>query len=83
TATVKTKGKIEEIEIPAIIKVKDKFTLNGKDITDKLDTTAFKAINDSLNSEEFKEGVIRELRSNSDTPIDEETINQVKAVLNS
>ena len=30
-----------------------------------------KAINDSLNSEEFKEGVIRELRSNSDTPIDE------------
>uniref|UniRef100_UPI0015E187D5 hemagglutinin repeat-containing protein n=1 Tax=Campylobacter concisus TaxID=199 RepID=UPI0015E187D5 len=83
TATVKTKGKIEEVEIPAIIKVKDKFTLNGKDITDKLDTTAFKAINDSLNSEEFKEGVIRELRSNSDTPIDEETINQVKAVLNS
>ena len=83
TATVKTKGKIEEIEIPAIIKVKDKFTLNGKDITDKLDTTTFKAINDSLNSEEFKEGVIRELRSNSNTPIDEETINQVKAVLNS
>ena len=83
TATIKTKGKIEEIEIPAIIKVKDKFTLNGKDITDKLDTTAFKAINDSLNSEEFKEGVIRELRSNSNTPIDEETINQVKAVLNS
>ena len=83
TATIKTKGKIEEIEIPAIIKVKDKFTLNGKDITDKLDTTAFKAINDSLNSEEFKEGVIRELRSNSNTPIDEETINQVKALLNS
>ena len=83
TATIKTKGKIEEIEIPAIIKVKDKFTLNGKDITDKLDTTAFKAINDSLNSEEFKEGVIRELRSNSDTPIDEETINQAKALLNS
>ena len=83
TATIKTKGKIEEIEIPAIIKVKDKFTLNGKDITDKLDATAFKAINDSLNSEEFKEGVIRELRSNSDTLIDEETINQVKAVLNS
>ena len=83
TATIKTKGKIEEVEIPAIIKVKDKFTLNGKDITDKLDATAFKAINDSLNSEEFKEGVIRELRSNSDTPIDEETINQVKAVLNS
>ncbi|WP_103615743.1 filamentous hemagglutinin N-terminal domain-containing protein [Campylobacter concisus] len=83
TATIKTKGKIEEIEIPAIIKVKDKFTLNGKDITDKLDTTAFKAINDSLNSEEFKEGVIRELRSSSNTPIDEETINQVKAVLNS
>ena len=83
TATIKTKGKIEEIEIPAIIKVKDKFTLNGKDITDKLDTTTFKAINDSLNSEEFKEGVIRELRSNSDTPIDEETINQVKALLNS
>ena len=83
TATVKNKGKIEEVEIPAIIKVKDKFTLNGKDITDKLDTTTFKAINDSLNSEEFKEGVIRELRSNSDTPIDEETINQVKAVLDS
>ncbi|WP_462110275.1 two-partner secretion domain-containing protein [Campylobacter concisus] len=83
TATVKTKGKIEEIEIPAIIKVKDKFTLNGKDITNKLDATTFKAINDSLNSEEFKEGVIRELRSNSNTPIDEETINQVKAVLNS
>jgi len=83
TATIKTKGKIEEIEIPAIIKVKDKFTLNGKDITNKLDATAFKAINDSLNSDEFKEGVIRELRSNSDTPIDEETINQVKAVLNS
>ena len=83
TATVKNKGKIEEVEIPAIIKVKDKFTLNGKDITNKLDATAFKAINDSLNSEEFKEGVIRELRSNSDTPIDEETINQVKAVLNS
>lgn len=83
TATIKTKGKIEEIEIPAIIKVKDKFTLNGKDITNKLDTTTFKAINDSLNSEEFKEGVIRELRSNSDTPIDEETINQVKALLNS
>ena len=83
TATIKTKGKIEEIEIPAIIKVKDKFTLNGKDITNKLDATTFKAINDSLNSEEFKEGVIRELRSNSNTPIDEETINQVKAVLNS
>ena len=83
TATIKTKGKIEEVEIPAIIKVKDKFTLNGKDITDKLDTTTFKAINDSLNSEEFKEGVIRELRSSSNTPIDEETINQVKAVLNS
>ena len=83
TATVKNKGKIEEVEIPAIIKVKDKFTLNGKDITNKLDATTFKAINDSLNSEEFKEGVIRELRSNSDTPIDEETINQVKAVLDS
>ena len=83
TATVKNKGKIEEVEIPAIIKVKDKFTLNGKDITNKLDATTFKAINDSLNSEEFKEGVIRELRSNSNTPIDEETINQVKAVLNS
>ncbi|WP_343210998.1 hemagglutinin repeat-containing protein [Campylobacter concisus] len=83
TATVKNKGKIEEVEIPAIIKVKDKFTLNGKDITNKLDATTFKAINDSLNSEEFKEGVIRELRSNSDTPIDEETIKQVKAVLNS
>ena len=83
TATIKTKGKIEEVEIPAIIKVKDKFTLNGKDITDKLDTTTFKAINDSLNSEEFKEGVIRELRSSSNTPIDEETIKQVKAVLNS
>ena len=83
TATVKNKGKIEEVEIPAIIKVKDKFTLNGKDITNKLDATTFKAINDSLNSEEFKEGVIRELRSSSDTPIDEETINQVKAVLNS
>ena len=83
TATVKNKGKIEEVEIPAIIKVKDKFTLNGKDITDKLDTTTFKAINDSLNSEEFKEGVIRELRSSSVTPIDEKTINQVKAVLNS
>ena len=82
-ATVKTKGKIEEIEIPAIIKVKDKFILNGKDITDKLDTTAYKAINDSLNSDEFKEGVIRELRSSSVTPIDEETINQVKALLNS
>ncbi|MGF7493774.1 hemagglutinin repeat-containing protein [Campylobacter concisus] len=83
TATVKNKGKIEEVEIPAIIKVKDKFTLNGKDITNKLDATTFKAINDSLNSEEFKEGVIRELRSNSDTPIDEETIKQVKAVLDS
>ena len=83
TATVKNKGKIEEVEIPAIIKVKDKFTLNGKDITNKLDATTFKAINDSLNSDEFKEGVIRELRSNSNTPIDEETINQVKAVLNS
>ena len=83
TATVKNKGKIEEVEIPAIIKVKDKFTLNGKDITNKLDVTTFKAINDSLNSEEFKEGVIRELRSSSDTPIDEETIKQVKAVLNS
>jgi len=83
TATVKTKGKIEEAEIPAIIKVKDKFILNGKDITNKLDATAYKAINDSLNSDEFKEGVIRELRSNSNTPIDEETINQVKAVLNS
>ena len=83
TATVKNKGKIEEVEIPAIIKVKDKFTLNGKDITNKLDATTFKAINDSLNSEEFKEGVIRELRSNSNTPIDEETIKQVKAVLNS
>ena len=83
TATVKNKGKIEEVEIPAIIKVKDKFTLNGKDITNKLDAATFKAINDSLNSDEFKEGVIRELRSNSNTPIDEETINQVKAVLNS
>ncbi|WP_149703441.1 filamentous hemagglutinin N-terminal domain-containing protein [Campylobacter concisus] len=83
TATVKNKGKIEEVEIPAIIKVKDKFTLNGKDITNKLDATTFKAINDSLNSEEFKEGVIRELRSSSNTPIDEETINQVKAVLDS
>ena len=83
TATIKTKGKIEEIEIPAIIKVKDKFTLNGKDITNKLDTTTFKTINDSLNSDEFKEGVIRELRSNSNTPIDEETIKQVKALLNS
>ncbi|WP_103645138.1 filamentous hemagglutinin N-terminal domain-containing protein [Campylobacter concisus] len=83
TATVKNKGKIEEVEIPAIIKVKDKFTLNGKDITNKLDATTFKTINDSLNSEEFKEGVIRELRSNSNTPIDEETINQVKAVLDS
>ena len=83
TATVKNKGKIEEVEIPAIIKVKGKFTLNGKDITNKLDATTFKAINDSLNSEEFKEGVIRELRSSSNTPIDEETINQVKAVLNS
>ena len=83
TATVKNKGKIEEVEIPAIIKVKDKFTLNGKDITNKLDATTFKAINDSLNSEEFKEGVIRELRSNSNTPIDEDTIKQVKAVLDS
>ena len=37
----------------------------------------------ALNSQEFKDNVIRELRSNSKTPVNEKTINQIKATLNS
>ena len=37
----------------------------------------------ALNSQEFKDNVIRELRSNSKTPLNEKTINQIKATLNS
>ncbi|MDL0089300.1 hemagglutinin repeat-containing protein [Campylobacter gastrosuis] len=83
TATITDKGKIKEIEIPAVIKVKDKFILNGKDITDKLDTNLANNINQTLNSQEFKDNIIKELTSNQTTPIDEKTINQIKATLNS
>ena len=37
----------------------------------------------ALNSQEFKDNVIKELRSNSKTPLNEKTINQIKATLNS
>ncbi|QCD45668.1 hypothetical protein [Campylobacter mucosalis] len=83
TATITDKGKIKEIEIPAVIKVKDKFILNGKDITNKLDTNLANNINQTLNSQEFKDNIIKELTSNQSTPIDEKTINQIKATLNS
>lgn len=82
TATITDKGKIKEIEIPAIIKIKDKFILNGKDITNKLDTNLANNINQTLNSQEFKDNIIKELTSNQSTPIDEKTINQIKATLN-
>ena len=83
TATITDKGKISEVEIPSIIKVKDRFILNGNDITDKLDTQIANQIQNALNSQEFKDNVIRELRSNSKTPLNEKTINQIKATLNS
>jgi len=83
TATITDKGKISEVEIPSIIKVKDRFILNGNDITDKLDTQIANQIQNALNSQEFKDNVIRELRSNSKTPVNEKTINQIKATLNS
>ncbi|PPB51189.1 two-partner secretion domain-containing protein [Campylobacter hyointestinalis] len=83
TATITDKGKIKEVEIPAIIKIKEKFILNGNDITDKLDIKTYNKISNTLNSQEFKEGIIKELTSNPNTPIDEKTINQIKATLNS
>ena len=83
TATITDKGKISEVEIPSIIKVKDRFILNGNDITDKLDTQIANQIQNALNSQEFKDNVIRELRSNPKTPLNEKTINQIKATLNS
>ena len=83
TATATDKGKINEVEIPSIIKVKDRFILNGNDITDKLDTQIANQILNALNSQEFKDNVIKELRSNSKTTIDEKMINQIKATLNS
>ncbi|MGG7092033.1 hypothetical protein U5B17_09680, partial [Campylobacter sp. 1BO] len=83
TATITDKGKIKEVEIPAIIKIKEKFILNGNDITDKLDIKTYDKILNTLNSQEFKDNIIKELRSNPNTPIDEKTINQIKATLNS
>ena len=83
TATITDKGKISEVEIPSIIKVKDRFILNGNDITDKLDTQIANQMLNALNSQEFKDNVIKELRSNSKTPLNEKTINQIKATLNS
>ncbi|MBR8464736.1 hypothetical protein KDD93_09225, partial [Campylobacter sp. faydin G-24] len=83
TATITDKGKIKDIEIPTIIKVKDKFILNGKDITHKLDTSIANEISKSLDPTILSENIIKELRSNPTNPIDEKTINQIKAILNS
>ena len=81
TATIEDKGSIKEIEIPAVIEVDNKFILNGKDITNKLDTKTYDKISNSLNSFEVKEKVLKELSSNKTLNIKE--INQIKATLNS
>ena len=81
TATIEDKGSIKEIEIPSIIQVDNKFILNGKDITNKLDTKTYDKISNSLNSFELKENVLKELSSNKTLNIKE--INQIKATLNS
>ena len=81
TATIEDKGSIKEIEIPAVIEVDNKFILNGKDITNKLDTKTYDKISNSLNSFELKEKVLKELSSNKTLNIKE--INQIKATLNS
>ena len=81
-AEVKSQGKITEIEIPAIIEVGDKFILNGKDISDKLDKQIYETISNSLNDETIKNSIIKSISSNSKTPLDETTINQIKATLN-
>ncbi|ABS51217.1 two-partner secretion domain-containing protein [Campylobacter hominis] len=81
TATIEDKGSIKEIEIPSIIQVDNKFILNGKDITNKLDTKTYTEISNSLNSFELKENVLKELSSNKTLNIKE--INQIKATLNS
>ena len=81
TATIEDKGSIKEIEIPAVIEVDNKFILNGKDITNKLDTKTYTEISNSLSSNEVKEKVLKELSSNKTLNIKE--INQIKATLNS
>lgn len=60
TATIHDKGKITQVEVPSIIEVNNKFILNGKDITNKLDTKTYKDISNSLNSNEFKESVLNQ-----------------------
>ena len=81
-AEVKSNGKIQEIEIPAIIQTGDKFILNGKDISDKLDKQVYETISNSLNDETIKNSIIKQISSNSNTPLDDITINQIKATLN-
>ena len=81
TATIEDKGSIKEIEIPAVIEVDNKFILNGKDITNKLDAKTYDKISNSLSSNEVKEKVLKELSSNKTLNIKE--INQIKATLNS
>ena len=84
TATIEDKGSIKEIEIPAVIKVDNKFILNGKDITNKLDTKTYTEISNSLSSNEVKEKVLKELSSNKTLNIKEiNQIKQIKATLNS
>ena len=81
TATIEDKGSIKEIEITAVIEVDNKFILNGKDITNKLDAKTYDKISNSLSSNEVKEKVLKELSSNKTLNIKE--INQIKATLNS
>ncbi|MBQ9291665.1 MAG: hypothetical protein IJ211_00160, partial [Campylobacter sp.] len=81
-AEVKSNGKIQEIEIPAIIQTGDKFILNGKDISDKLDKQVYETISNSLNDETIKDSIIKQISSNSNIPLDDITINQIKATLN-
>ena len=84
TATIEDKGSIKEIEIPAVIEVDNKFILNGKDITNKLDTKTYTEISNSLSSNEVKEKVLKELSSNKTLNIKEiNQIKQIKATLNS
>ena len=82
-AEVKSNGKIQEIEIPAIIQTGDKFILNGKDISDKLDTKIYQTISNSLNDETIKNSIIKQISSNSKTPLNQEEINQIQVALNS
>ena len=81
-AEVKSNGKIQEIEIPAIIQTGDKFILNGKDISDKLDKQVYETISNSLNDETIKNSIIKQISSNSKTPLNQEEINQIQVALN-